>query len=52
MSVSVRRDVVILACAASAGIHGALAPLTSVRAPGPEAASSRGRSCSERLRSP
>ena len=26
MSVSVRRDVVILACAASAGIHGALAP--------------------------
>ena len=26
MSVSVRRDVVILACAISAGIHGALAP--------------------------
>ena len=26
MSVSLRRDVVILACAASAGIHGALAP--------------------------
>ena len=26
MSVSVRRDIVILACAVSAGIHGALAP--------------------------
>ena len=49
---NLRRDVVILACAVSAGIHGALAPEHFAEGtPAPVSASSRRRCCSACLRS-